>query len=57
MIVATELAGFTDDGKAALAASPGYFLAWYTAKSLALCGALVGLAYLAGRSAGRRRRA
>lgn len=38
----------------AMAAGPDYFLAWYTAKSLALVAAIAAVAYLVGREHGRR---
>lgn len=42
--------GFTADGKAAIAASPDYFLWWYSAKSIALVVAIAGMAYYIGRN-------
>jgi hypothetical protein len=48
------LEGFTANGRAAMEASPGYFLWWYTAKSCGLVIALVAGAYLLGREHGRR---
>lgn len=42
--------GFTEDGQAALAASPGYFLWWYSAKSILLVAAVAALAYHVGKS-------
>lgn len=42
--------GFTDDAKAALAASPGYFLGWYTAKSIGLVLVSMWLAYQLGKA-------
>lgn len=41
---------FTTDGKAAIAASPDYFLWWYSAKSILLVGAVAALAYYVGKS-------
>ncbi len=45
--------GFTEDGKAAIAASPDYFLWWYSVKSIALVGVAVALAYYVGKSRSR----
>jgi len=50
------LGSFTDDAKAAMAASPDYFLTWYTAKSLLLVGVTAALAYQLGKAAGRKLR-
>jgi len=44
------VSGFREDGQAALAASPDYFLWWYTAKSVALCVAVAALAFALGRA-------
>ena len=49
-----HLYGFTDDGEAAIAASPGYFLAWYSAKSILLVAVTAALAYQLGRTKKRR---
>ena len=49
-----QIQGFQEDGKAAIAASPGYFLAWYSAKSIALVGAVAWVAYLLGTKSCRR---
>ena len=38
----------------AMAAGPDYFLAWYTAKSIALVVAIGAVAYLIGREHGKR---
>ena len=48
MIIQRDLHGFTEDAKAAMAASPDYFVWWYTAKSMALVAALGTIAYLVG---------
>jgi hypothetical protein len=45
-----------EDAKAAITANPDYFVWWYTAKSLALVGALGWVAYLIGKEAGRKER-
>ncbi len=45
------LAGFTEDGTAAIAASPNYFLAWYSVKSILLVGVAAALAYQLGKAA------
>ncbi len=50
VIVIRPLSGFTEDGKAAIAASPNYFLAWYSAKSIMLVGAIGFCCYLLGKS-------
>ena len=42
------LAGWSDDARAAMEASPDYFMWWYTVKSLGLVAALAGVAYLWG---------
>lgn len=36
----------------AMASAPNYWLAWYTAKSLALVVAVAGLAYMVGKARG-----
>lgn len=41
--------GFTDDAKAAIAASPDYFVKWYTIKSILLVGVAAALAYTIGK--------
>lgn len=46
---------FSDDAKAALQASPDYFLTWYTVKSVGLVIFACGLAYLLGKEHGKRR--
>lgn len=43
--------GFRTDGAHALRASPRYFLAWYTLKSLLLVAVTAALAYKIGKSA------
>lgn len=48
--------GFAEDGKAALEASPDYFLWWYSAKSILLVAAVAGLAFYVGKSTTNRRR-
>lgn len=48
-----RLAGFADDAQAAMQASPGYFTWWYTAKSIALVGAIGVAAFFAGLAKGR----
>lgn len=45
-----------EDAQAAITANPRYFVWWYTAKSLALVGALGWVAYLLGKEAGRKER-
>lgn len=51
-----DVRGWTEDAVTAMQASPTYFAWWYTVKSVALAGALAGLAYVIGRSHGRRQR-
>jgi hypothetical protein len=53
-----RLEGFSQDAEAAIVANPAYFVWWYTAKSIALVGLAVTLAYYIGknRNTGRRRR-
>ena len=48
------LSDFQTDAKAALEASPDYFLWWYTAKSVGLVAVLALGAYFLGRAHGRR---
>lgn len=48
------LSGFREDARAALEASPDYFVFWYTAKSIGLVVVAVGLAYALGRAHGRK---
>jgi hypothetical protein len=43
------LGTWADDTRAAFAASPNYFMAWYTAKSLALVAAVGVAAYYIGK--------
>lgn len=45
---AVLLAGWSDDARTAIQANPDYFVWWYTAKSMALVGALAWVAYLYG---------
>lgn len=45
-----QLDGFTEDGEAAMSASPGYFLWWYSAKSILLVGVAAALAYQLGKN-------
>ena len=47
------LNGFTDDAKAAMVASPDYFVWWYSAKSILLCGTIAVLAYQLGKASKR----
>lgn len=49
-----RLAGFTEDGKAAIAASPDYFLWWYSVKSILLVGAFGAFMYQLGKNTRRR---
>ena len=51
-----QVGDFSEDAKTAMAASPDYFVKWYTAKSLALVLALGGVAYLIGKAHGRKER-
>ena len=44
-----QMAGFREDAEAALAASPNYFLTWYTVKSIGLVVFSCWLAYQLGR--------
>ena len=48
--------GFSEDAQQAIANSPAYFAAWYTAKSIGLAAALAWVAYLIGKERGRRAR-
>jgi len=50
------LGNFTDDARVAMAASPDYFVWWYSAKSMLLVGAVAALAYQLGKAAGRKLR-
>ena len=50
MIASRQLSGFADDGKRAMAASPDYFLRWYTIKSIGLGVVAAGLAFMIGRA-------
>ncbi len=50
--VPAPLQGFSDDAIKAMQASPGYFAAWYTVKSIALVAALAFIAYQAGKKRG-----
>lgn len=50
---ARGLGSWSADGRKALESSPGYFLWWYTAKSVGLVLAFGAAAYLLGRSHGR----
>jgi len=43
------LGTFAEDGAAAMAASPNYFLAWYSAKSILLVGVIAAFAYYVGK--------
>lgn len=47
----------TTGARAAMAAGPDYFLAWYTIKSLGLVATAAALAWYMGREAGRNERA
>jgi len=40
----------SDDARTAIDRAPGYFMAWYTIKSVGLCLAVAALAFLAGRA-------
>lgn len=51
----TRVGGFADDARAAMAARPDYFVWWYTAKSIALVGALAAATYFAGKAAALKR--
>lgn len=42
--------GFSDDARKAIAASPGYFVKWYTIKSIGLGVVAAGLAFMIGRA-------
>ena len=44
------LNGFSTDAKEAIQRNPDYFVWWYTAKSVALCAAVAGIAYLVGKN-------
>jgi hypothetical protein len=48
------MGAWSDDAKAAMLATPDYFLWWYTAKSLALVAAVAAVAYYVGKEHGRR---
>jgi hypothetical protein len=56
----SRLEGFSDDARAAMEASPDYFVWWYSAKSLLLVGVACALAYQLGKGSrgrpSRRRR-
>lgn len=49
-----QLAGFSDDAKAAMTANPDYFVWWYTAKSIGLGVVAAVAAYYIGKERGRR---
>jgi hypothetical protein len=51
-----EGSGWRNNAERAIVANPGYFVWWYTAKSLALVVAVAWGAYLLGKSHGRRLR-
>lgn len=51
---AVQLGSFADDGKKAIAASPDYFLKWYTIKSIGLGVVAAGLAFMIGRATVKR---
>ena len=53
---AAALGTFSSNARMAITANPDYFVWWYTAKSLALVGALGWVAYLLGKEAGRKER-
>lgn len=48
--------GFVEDAQAAMQATPGYFAAWYTLKSLLLVGVTGALAYQLGKTSKRKKR-
>lgn len=48
-----QLGSFSDDAREAIQRAPNYFIAWYTAKSIALCVAVAALAFVAGRATKR----
>lgn len=50
MIVDRKFRGFREDAKEAMAASPDYFVWWYSVKSLALVASIATVAYLIGRA-------
>ena len=45
-----------DETRLAMQTAPGYWLAWYSMKSMLLVGVAAGLAYYVGREHGRRGR-
>lgn len=47
---ATQLGGFSDDARKAITTNPDYFVWWYTVKSVGLCVAFAGLAFMLGRA-------
>jgi len=51
-----RLEGFSQDAEAAIVANPAYFVWWYTAKSIALVGLAVALAFYIGKNRSKRRR-
>lgn len=51
-----SLGGFSEDATKAIQETPGYFMAWYSAKSIALVAAVATVTYLLGREVGRRGR-
>ena len=50
----TRLENWSDDARRAVKENPGYFMRWYTLKSLGLVAAIAGVAYYVGKDAGRR---
>lgn len=50
----TGLVGFSDDARHAIQAAPDYFVWWYTVKSVGLCVAFAGLAFMVGRATVKR---
>lgn len=51
-----QLGSFTENGEAAIAASPKYFLWWYSVKSILLVGAFGAFCYQLGKNSRRRER-
>lgn len=50
------LSDWSADATRAMTDNPGYFMKWYTLKSLGLVAAIAGVAYYVGKDAGRRGR-
>ena len=50
------VSGWSEDAQRAVAENPGYFMRWYTLKSLGLVAAVAATAYYVGKDRGRTER-